>query len=253
METEPASSTQDTTFKVKTGAKGGFAAYRNLVYGDQSVGRVVLGELITLLFGGIPGALGLYLRSKAYRLLFPDIGNKVIFGRNLTLRHTHKIRLGDNVVLDDNAVIDAKGQSNRGIDIGSGVYVGRNTIVYCKGGDIRIGDRVNLSSNCQVFSSNSLEIGEGCMIGAYSYLLSGGEYDRNSPVPYADQSGMETKGPCRIGANCWLGARITVLDGVSLGANCVIAAGAVVTRSFPEKRLLGGIPAKELDLKDASV
>lgn len=252
MQTEAPNPSPETGFKVKAGAKGGFAAYRNLVYGDQSLGKVILGELVTLLFGGLPGALGLLLRSKVYRLLFPHIGRKVIFGRNLTLRHTHKIYLGDNVVIDDFAVVDAKGQANRGIDIGSGVYIGRNTIVYCKGGDIRLGDRVNLSSNCQVFSSNTLEIGEGCMIGAYSYLLSGGEYDRHSPVPYADQSGMETKGPCQIGANCWLGARITVIDGVTIGANSVVAAGAVVTRSFPDGGLLGGIPAKVLDMQPIS-
>lgn len=252
MRTETPNHSPETGFKVKSGAKGSFAAYRNLVYGDQSLGRVILGELVTLLFGGIPGAPGLFLRSKVYRLLFPHIGRKVIFGRHLTLRHTHKIYLGDNVVMDDFAVVDAKGQANRGIDIGNGVYIGRNTIVYCKGGDIRLGDRVNLSSNCQVFSSNTLEIGEGCMIGAYSYLLSGGEYDRHSPVPYADQSGMETKGPCKIGGNCWLGARVTVLDGVTIGANSVVAAGAVVTRSFPKGGLLGGIPAKVLDLPAAS-
>jgi acetyltransferase-like isoleucine patch superfamily enzyme len=247
MPDEAAPDTAETRYKVKSGAKGGFAAYRALVYGEQSLGRVILGETLTLLFGGIPGALGLFLRSKLYRFLFPQLGNKVIFGRHVTLRHTHKIRLGDNVVLDDGSVVDAKGVDNHGIELGDGVYVGRNSIVYCKGGDIRIGKRTNISSNCQIFSSNSLEIGGGCMIGAFSYLLSGGEYDRHSGVPYADQSGMETKGPTRIGDNCWFGARVTILDGVTVGRDCVLAAGAVVTRSFGDARVLGGIPAKELE------
>lgn len=234
------------SFKVKDAKGGAFAAYRSLMYGEQGLGRVALGELLTLLLSGIPGALGLFLRGVFYPLLFPDIGKKVVFGRNLTLRHAHKIRLGDRVVIDDNAVLDAKGSGNRGLELGSGVYIGRNSIVYTKGGRIRLGDNVNLSSNCQVFSSNDLEIGDGTMVGAYSYILSGGEYDVHSPVPFAEQSGMETKGPLRIGNNCWLGARVTVLDGVSVGEHSVLAAGAVVTTSFPEGSVIGGVPARAL-------
>ena len=63
----------------------------------------------------------------------------MFFGRHLTLRHAHKIRLGQGVVIDDNGVLDAKGDGNRGIVLGNRVYVGRNTIIYCKNGDIHIG------------------------------------------------------------------------------------------------------------------
>lgn len=237
---------QEAQFKVKSQKSGGIQAYRRLVYGDQSLGKLILGEVLILLIGGIPGALGIALRSKLYPFLFPHIGKGVIFGRGLTLRHTHKIRLGDKVILDDFAVIDAKGLANRGIEFGNGVYIGRNSIVYCKGGDIVLEDRVNLSANCTLFSSNDLRIGDGTMIGAYTYVLSGGEYDHHADTPFADQDGMETKGPCRIGKNCWLGARVTVLDGVEVGDHSVMAAGAVVTRSFPEKSLVGGVPAKLL-------
>ena len=59
-----------------------------------------------------------------------------VFGQNVVLRHPHKIRIGDNVVIDDNCLIDAKGDANRGITIGSGVFIGRNTILSCKNGDI---------------------------------------------------------------------------------------------------------------------
>ena len=57
------------------------------------------------------------------------------------LRHPHKIRIGDNVVIDDNCLIDAKGESNAGIRIGSGVFIGRNTILSCKNGDIELARR----------------------------------------------------------------------------------------------------------------
>ena len=96
-----------------------------------------------------------------------------------------------------------------------------------------------------VFSSNDLAIGEGTMVGSFSYLLSGGEYDPRSPVPFCRQSGMETKGPLRVGANCWLGAHVTVLDDASsIGDGAVVGAGAVVVSPIPPRSLALGVPAK---------
>lgn len=236
------------TVKVKDVAsrQGGsaFRKYRDLVYGDLPLSRVLLGELLYLLVGGCPGALGLFLRMKLFRLIFPNIGKKVVFGRYVTIRHPHKIRLGDHVIVDDNVVLDAKGTDNRGIVIGDGVYIGRNTIIYCKNGNITIGDRVNISSNCQIFSSNDLTIGSDTVIGAFTYLLSGGEYDYRDITPFSQQSGMCTKGPLRIGANCWIGAHVTVLDAASIGDRSVVAAGAVVTQPTDGGVILGGVPAR---------
>ncbi len=201
-------------------------------------------EIATTLFCGIPGALGLLLRSKLYRPFFAEFGRGVVIGRNVTFRHPSKIRLGEGVVLDDNCVVDAKGGDDSGISLGKNVYIGRNTIVYCKGGKIVIGEDVNLSANCIVFSSNKLTMNPGTMVGAFSYLLSGGEYDYQSPIPFSQQMGMETKGPLEIGTDCWLGARVTVLDGASIGSHCVLGAGAVVTQAIPKNSLAVGVPAK---------
>ncbi len=245
---------EQTQYKVKEAAKGGggFAKYRALYYGDASIGRVVLCELLITLFGWIPGALGLVLRSKLYPLMFPGIGKKVVFGRDVTIRHPHKIKIGNNAVIDDNCVIDAKGDGNDGITIGGNVYIGRNTIVYCKGGDIVLEDGVNISSNCQIFSSNNLLIKQGTMIGAYSYFLSGGEYDYEDSTPFAEQSGMCTRGPLVIGVNCWFGARVTVLDAACVGDHCVIAAGAVVNKPVAADSIAVGVPAKIIKSISAS-
>ncbi len=228
-----------------SGQRSSFRVYRDLTYGDTSLGFVVKAEFLQLFLGSIPGALGLFLRSKLYRSLFGATGKKLVVGRNVTLRHSKKIRLGDNVILDDNAMIDAKGGTNRGIRLDDNVYVGRNTIIYCKNGDIHLEERVNVSSNCTVFSSHDLTIGAATMIGAYSYILSGGEYDYTQrDVPFAEQSGMETKGPLRIGADCWIAARVTVLDGATVGNHCVLGAGAVVTGPIPEHSLAVVVPGK---------
>lgn len=233
-------------FKESAGGAGAFSKYRTLYYGEMSLGKVLLSELVITLFGWVPGVLGLGLRSIFYRPMFARIGRKVVFGRGVTIRHPHKIELGDNVVIDDNCVIDAKGDGNKGLSIGNDVYIGRNSIVYCKGGDIRIEDKANISSNCQIFSSNSITIGGGCMIGAYSYFLSGGEYDYSDPTPFSEQSGMVTRGALTIGSDCWLGARVTVLDAACIGDRCVIAAGAVVNKPIEPRSIAAGVPAKTI-------
>ena len=104
-----------------------FKKYRDMYYGDLSMGKVIKGELLYTFFSGAGGAFGLFVRSKLYPSLFPNIGKKVVFGRNVTIRQPHKIRIGNNVIIDDNAVIDAKGSDNKGIVIGDNVYIGRNT------------------------------------------------------------------------------------------------------------------------------
>lgn len=220
------------------------ARYFSFTYGSVPRCRALLEEAVTTLLCGFPGAAGLALRSILYRRFFASCGRKVVIGRNVTFRHSAKIHLGDGVVIDDGALVDAKGDGNAGISLGKNVYVGRYSLVYCKGGDITCGDRVNLGAHVTLFSSNSLEVGAGTMVGAYSYLLSGGEYDLNSPVPFAQQSGMCTKGPLSIGANCWLGARVTVLDGASVGEHCVLGAGTVVTQSVASHSLVLGVPGR---------
>ncbi len=231
---------------IQGGSKSQFQRYRDLCYGDTSVGHVMWAEFVILFFGSIPGALGVFLRSKIYPSLFAEVTGKVLIGRNVTFRHFKKIKLGSGVIIDDNAMIDAKGEDNTGITIGDNVFVGRGTIVYCKNGNITLENSVNLSSNCTIFSSNSIIVGAGTMIGAYSYMLSGGEYDYKDKTPFAEQSGMNTKGETIIGRNCWLGARVTILDSSRIGGHCVIGAGSLVNGTIEPDSLAVGTPAKKI-------
>ncbi len=80
-------------------------------------------------------------------------------GRTSSLRHPHKIHIGSNVVVDDHCLLDAKGSSNRGIRIGNGVFIGRNTILSCKNGDIELGDDANIGFNCEIFSASRVTVG----------------------------------------------------------------------------------------------
>ena len=128
--------------------------YQKIVTGSSSLSKLFKHELIMTIFGPLPGAAGLVLRKKFFTTLIGDVGQNVIFGKSLTLRHPHKIHIGNNVVIDDYAVLDAKGETNKGIFIGDNVIIGRNTVISCKNGDIFIGDNSNMAMSCFIQSAN---------------------------------------------------------------------------------------------------
>lgn len=216
--------------------------YRDLVVGVPGVWFMVKYELITLLCANMPGALGLFLRSKLYPRLLGRVGRNVTFGANVVLRHPHKIAIADDVVIDDGCCLDAKGTTNSGIVIGSGVFVGRNTILSCKNGDIVLEDRANLGFNVEIFSAARVRVGKSVLIAAYTYLVGGDHlYDRVD-LPVLDQ-GRTAKG-IDIGDHAWLGAHVVVTDGARVGRDAIVGAGAVVVGEVPEFCIAAGVPAK---------
>lgn len=218
--------------------------YMALTVGKPSMLALIKYELLTGLLGPIPGAFGLVLRQKLYRHMFAGCGRKVVFGRNVTIRHPHRLKFGDNVIIDDNAVLDGKGESDITIEIGSGSIVGRNSILSCKGGSIRLADKVNISVNCTLLSETFLNIGENVLIAGHCYLVAGGNHGlERTDIPILDQPLIE-KGGIDIKEHCWLGANVTVLDGVTIGRDSVAAAGSVVTKPVAEYHIVGGVPAK---------
>jgi acetyltransferase-like isoleucine patch superfamily enzyme len=216
--------------------------YARLVVGRPGWWALIRHELVTMMSQAVPGALGLVLRKALYPRLLGACGRNVVFGQNVVLRHPGKIRIGDNVVIDDNCLLDAKGESNHGIEIGSGVFVGRNTILSCKNGDIVIGDRANLGFNCEVFSASRVALGADALLAAYCYIV-GGDHDFSDPSKAVLAQGRRSAG-VEIGPGVWMGAGAKVLDGVTVGAHAIIGAQAVVKESVPPLAIAVGIPAK---------
>ena len=222
--------------------KSSRAKYAELVVGRPGVGALLKYELVVLVAQARAGALGLVLRKALYPLLLGSCGRNVVFGQNVVLRHPHKIHIGSNVVVDDNCLLDAKGRDNQGIRIGDGVFVGRNTILSCKNGDIELADGANLGFNCEVFSASRVRIGRSVLMAAYGYVI-GGDHDFSDPTkPVLAQA--RTSAGVTVGDGVWMGAGAKILDGVAVGDHAVIGAGAVVREDVPAYAIAVGIPAR---------
>jgi acetyltransferase-like isoleucine patch superfamily enzyme len=230
---------QDQLFAKGTSAREKYAA---LVIGRTDFGSLLKYELIVTLTQGCPGALGLALRKALYPSLLASCGRNVVFGQNVVLRHPHKIHVGDDVVIDDNCLIDAKGESNAGIRIGSGVFIGRNSILSCKNGDIELANGANVGFNCEIFSASRVRIGANVLMAAYSYVI-GGDHDfSDASRPVLEQT--RRSAGVSVGDGAWIGAGAKILDGVNVGEGAIIGAAAVVREDVEPRAVAVGIPAR---------
>jgi len=230
---------QEQLFAPGTSSRAKYAA---LVVGRPGLGALLKYELVVSIAQARAGAMGLALRKLLYPTLLGSCGRNVVFGQNVVLRHPHKIHIGSNVVVDDNCLLDAKGQSNRGIRIGDGVFVGRNTILSCKNGDIELADGANLGFNCEVFSASRVTIGKSVLMAAYCYII-GGDHDFSDPTRPVLEQQRKSAG-VTVGDGAWMGAGAKILDGVAIGDGAVIGAGAVVRDDVPAAAIAVGIPAR---------
>lgn len=157
-----------------------------------------------------------------------------------------KIRMGKNLNIDRDCYIDAL--SINGIQLGDNVSVGKNTTIECSGTlkdlgkGLNVGDNVGLGTHGFFGCAGGIEIGDNTIFGNYVSMHSENHnfLDHSQPIRL---QGVNRKG-IKIGNDCWIGAKVTILDGTIIGNGCIVAAGAVVCGHFPENVIIGGVPAK---------
>jgi acetyltransferase-like isoleucine patch superfamily enzyme len=110
---------------------------------------------------------------------------------------------------------------------------------------VRIGEGTFLNKGVMVAAEDLVEIGAHCML-ANGCFVSDASHRFDDPEKPITWQGFESKGPTRIGDNCWLGANVVVTSGVTIGERCVIGANSVVTRDVPAFSVAAGSPAKVL-------
>ena len=107
--------------------------------------------------------------------------------------------------------------------------------------EIRIGDGNLFSNNVTIVANERIEIGDGCQIGDQVAIY---DCDFHEIAPATRNRSCGPTRPVSIGNNVWLGSRVIVLKGVSIGENSVVAAMSVVTVSIPPNSIAAGVPAR---------
>ena len=163
-----------------------------------------------------------------------------------TIKCRSRIYSMQNLSIDRGCYIDAL--SSEGISFGNNVSIGKYTTIECTGTLKSLGKGLNVCSRVGLGTrgffgcAGGIEIGDDTIFGNYVSLHSENHnfQDRNIPIRL---QGVKRKGII-IGKDCWIGAKVTILDGTVIGDGCIVAAGAVVRGYIPPYSIIGGIPAK---------
>lgn len=140
------------------------------------------------------------------------------------------IRVGDHSVIAGELLTFHHGGQ---LDIGAWCYVGEGTRIW-SAASIRIGDRVLISHNVNIFDSLTHPLPSRQRHIHFKTIMTSGH-------PDAIDLGER---PVAVGDDAWIGAGANILRGVTIGEGAIVAAGAVVTRDVPPHSIVGGNPAR---------
>jgi acetyltransferase-like isoleucine patch superfamily enzyme len=155
------------------------------------------------------------LRSEAF-IRFPVHGNV------LEALEDQRLQIGKGTLFEPNCWITIADEGR--VSIGEGCFLNLGTMIAAQN-EVTIGDHTMFAN--------------GCFVSDASHA-----YDRDD-IPVTWQ-GFTSKGPTRIGSNCWFGVNCVINTGVTIGDRCVIGANSVVTKDVPPGTIAAGVPAKPL-------
>lgn len=113
---------------------------------------------------------------------------------------------------------------------------------YNVGGDeVRVGRNVFINQNCTFYDLGGLDIADNVMIGPNVSLITAGH-----PLEPSQRRAVTVGKPIVIERNAWIAAGATIIGGVTVGENSVVAAGSVVTKDVPPNTFVGGNPARTI-------
>ncbi|MGH2834866.1 MAG: acyltransferase [Solirubrobacteraceae bacterium] len=143
-----------------------------------------------------------------------------VHGNVLEALREGRLQFGANSLLEPNVWITAPGKAR-----------------------VRIGAGTFLNMGVMIAAQELVEIGDHCML-ANGCFVSDASHRYEDPAKPITWQGFQSKGPTRIGDNCWLGAHAVVTSGVTIGERCVIGANSVVTKDVEPYSIVAGAPAK---------
>lgn len=127
-------------------------------------------------------------------------------------------------------------------EIGEGSYIEPPLHANWAGKHVHLGRDVYFNFNVTLVDDTDIYIGDNTMIGPNTVIATAGH-----PVcPEIREKGGQFNIPVRIGKNCWLGAGVIVLPGITIGDNTVVGAGSIVTHDLPANVVAAGNPCRIL-------
>lgn len=169
------------------------------------------------------------VKSTIYTCMFGKFGQDSVLYKPLLVDGKENIFIGDNTTILNGVRIQTYKKItgiNSKIIIGNNCYIGYNN-TFLAGADIVIEDRVLMASNILISSENH-------------------SINPESDLFYMDQPLICS--PVHIGEGTWIGERVCILPGVSIGKKCIIGAGSIVTKSVPDYSVVAGVPAQVVKL-----
>ena len=163
------------------------------------------------------------------------------FGKNCCLEISGDVKIGKQVYIGDQvSLIVEKGAA---LHIADHSFIGESCYIKCFGGQIEIGRDVSINSKSFINGCGGVKIGDNTRIGTQSIIIASNHKFDDPDVLVKDAI---TKQGVQLGENIWLGARVTVLDGVQIANDTVIGACSLVTKPLIESGLYVGVPAKKI-------
>lgn len=218
-----------------------------LVKGDDTFDidrRLGLGDLCGLVGRrAIMVSRGAFLSIRTGRWVFP-----VFVGRGVRVSGARHLRLSPGVTIDDYCRLDCISRHGvslgRGATLRHGAQIEATSVMRQVGEGAEIGERVGISEGCFIGAKGMVRIGDGTIIGPSTRIIAENHVfaSRNSPI---QAQGVTRKG-IDVGSDCWLGANVTVLDGVTIGDGAVVGASALVNSDIAPFAVAAGVPARQI-------
>ncbi len=108
---------------------------------------------------------------------------------------------------------------------------------------IRIGSGVFINDSSYITAAHGIDVGDNCLIGSNVLIADNSHGEISFDASPRIRQPLSAKGRVSIGKNVWICNNAVIVSGVSIGDHCIVAANSVVTKSFPARSLIAGVPA----------
>lgn len=178
------------------------------------------------------------LRNRMYTPRYWALGLRFVW--RFKVRHRHIRTRGMVFVARDAEVYCRRGLGH--LEIGRWVWIGKGDAIRCHEGFLRIGDKCVFGSHVTVNAYLDVDVGEQCLVADFAHVSDFDHRYDDPAVPIRAQGIV--KSPVRIGPDCWIGEKASILRGSAIGRGSVIGAQTVVRGRIPPNSVAVGNPAR---------